>query len=75
MHSGRDATQISECGGDADHAVAAHAKVSGIIEENYAGCGCRIDRLNQQCANQDLGTPRLTENGAAVNIMFVAQLL
>ena len=45
VRSRADAAQVRERGGHADGAVAAHAKVAGVVEENHAGRGRRIYRL------------------------------
>jgi hypothetical protein len=55
--------------------MAAHAQVSGVVEEDDARGAGRIDGLNQQCSYENFGTARLAKDGAAVEIVFLAQAL
>jgi hypothetical protein len=65
---------IGQRGGNADDAVATHAQVSYVIEEDNARCTRSIDRLNQKCADQNVGAARLAKNGAPVVVIVAAQI-
>ena len=72
--AGLNAAQMSQRHCHADGAMAAHAQVACVVEEDNASGTCRIDRLNQKRPNQDVGTARLAEDGAPQVVVIVAQL-
>jgi len=71
--SGLDATEMGEGDGDADGAMAAHAKISGVVEEDDSSDAGWIDGLNQESANQHVGTTRLAKDGAPVEVVMAAE--
>ena len=65
----------SKRSGNADDAVAAHSQISGVIEEDDARCAGRIEGLNQQGSNENVGAARFAQDRAAVKVVFSAEQL
>jgi hypothetical protein len=42
-----DSPQMCERRDNTDRAVSAHAQIPDVIEENYAGCGAGVSRVDQ----------------------------
>ncbi|MNP32894.1 hypothetical protein D3C76_1260980 [compost metagenome] len=55
--------------------MAAHAQVTGVVEENHPGAGARVHRLAQQCADQHIAAARLQHAGSAPLIVFLGKAL
>jgi hypothetical protein len=64
---------MSKRHGNPNGPVPAHAQVPRIVEEDRGGGACRIARLQQVCANHNVGAARLAQNGAAKSIVFAPQ--
>ena len=62
-------------GHQADGAVAAHAEVTAVVEENHAGTGARVHRLTEQGADQHVTAPWFQHAGGAPLIMLFGQPL
>ena len=70
---GADPAQVGQRHGDADRAVAAHAEVADVVEEDDAGGGGRIDRLEDQGADHHVRAARLVDDGRAERVVTVAE--
>src|SRR5688500_8403486 len=70
-----DAPHVRERDHQADGAVAAHADGANVVEENDAGARRRIDRLDQQRADDDVGAARLVHRRGAVAVELALQAL
>ena len=70
---GVDAAEVRERDDDADGAVAAHAEVADVVEEDDAGGAGRIGRLAEQRADDDVGAARLVDDGGAEAVEAVAE--
>ena len=46
-----DSPEVIERYSQSDGAMAAHAKVTSVVEEDYARCTGRIDRLTEQSSD------------------------
>jgi hypothetical protein len=53
--------------------VAAHAEITGIVEEDDRGGAARVVRREQICADKDVGTARFAEDGAAEMVVVGAE--
>ena len=69
-----DTAQVSQRHRHADGAMAAHAQVAGVVEEDDARGAGWVNGLNQKRANQDIGSPGLAEDGAPEVVMVAAQV-
>jgi hypothetical protein len=58
---------------DADHAVTAHAQVSGVVEEDDGSGTVRICRIEQERAHQNVGAARLAQDSAPIVVVVAAQ--
>src|SRR5687767_2684915 len=70
-----DAPHVREGDHQADGAVAAHADGADVVEENDAGARRRVDRLDQQRADDDVGAARLVHRRGPVAVEFALQAL
>ena len=68
--AGSDAPQIGQRCDQADGAVAAHAEVADVVEEDDARRAGRVDRRAQQRAHDDLAAARLQHSGGAPVVIF-----
>ncbi|MCY1449926.1 hypothetical protein D9M71_666990 [compost metagenome] len=73
VHARTDLAQVCQRRHQANGAVAAHAKVAGIVEENHSGAGSGVDRFAQQCADQHVAAPWFEHAGGAPLIMVFSQ--
>ncbi|MNL47993.1 hypothetical protein D3C87_1708150 [compost metagenome] len=73
MHAGLDTAQVGQGGDQADGAVAAHAQVPGIVEEDHAGGVCRVLRRAKQGAHHDVAAAGLQDGCRAPCVVFVGQ--
>src|SRR5205807_6079993 len=55
-------TEVLEAGDESDHAVPAHRRISGLIEEDHARDVCGIRGWQKQCADEGIGAARLTDD-------------
>ncbi len=69
------AAEMGERRDEADGAVAAHAEVSDVVEEDHAGGAARIDGLAEQGADDEIGTARLVDHGGAELIEIATEAL
>ena len=69
VHAGFDPAQVGEGHHQADGAVAAHAQVAAVVEEDHPGAGLGIDRLAVQRADQHIAAARLQHAGGAPVVM------
>ena len=65
MRARRDPAQMCQRDGHADRAVAAHAEVADVVEEDHARRAGRVARLAEQGADQHVGPARLVHDGRA----------
>jgi hypothetical protein len=70
-----DAAQVSQRYRDADGAVAAHAQVAGVVEEDDTRSAGRINGLDEKRSDQDIGAAWLAEDGASQVVVVVAQTI
>ncbi len=63
MRAGRDFSQMGQRDDEADGAVAAHAQVADVIEEDDTGGAGLIDRFAEQRAYDDIRSARLVDDG------------
>jgi hypothetical protein len=55
--------------------MAAHAQVACVVEEDDARGRGRVNGLEQQRADQDIGAARLAEDGAPEMVVVMAQAI
>ena len=72
MGAHSDAAQIGQRGDDAHRAVAAHAKVAGVVEKDHAGRAGRVYGFAQQGADYDVAAARLQDGGGAPGVVLGA---
>jgi hypothetical protein len=70
--SGCDATQVLQSTDQSHGAMAAHAKVSDVVEVDHSSAGLRILRLQEQCADHGVRATWLAGDGLATVVMGVA---
>lgn len=73
MHAGCDAPQVIQRTHQADGAVAAHAQVAAVVEEDHPGTGIRRLGFAQQGPHQHIAAPRLQHAGRAPAIVALLQ--
>jgi phage regulator Rha-like protein len=71
--TGFDLAQESQRGSHADHSVAAHAQVAGIVEEDHTGIARRIEWLHKQSSNQNVRPARFAQNRTPVYVVVAAK--
>ena len=70
---GADPAQVGQRDGHADRAVAAHAEVADVVEEDHAGRARRVGRLAEQRADHHVRAARLVDHGRAERVVPVAE--
>ena len=65
-----NAAEVRERNRHADRAVAAHAEVARIVEEDHAGRAFAVGRLAQERADQRVGASWLEDHGLAKVVVF-----
>ena len=70
-----NAAEVLERAHDADQAVAAHAEVGAVVEEDDAGDGAVGDGRREQRADDRVVSARLAHDGAAQMVVVRAQIV
>ncbi len=73
VHAGTDPPEVCQRGDQADGAVAAHAEVATVVEEDHSGTGFGIDRCAEQGADQYVAAARLEDAGGAPGVVALAE--
>lgn len=71
--AGLDKVEMSEGGGDTDHAMSAHSEVACIVEEDDASGGALIVWREDVSTDEDVRATGFAEDGAAVVIVLCAE--
>jgi len=73
--AGLDAVEMGEGDGEADHAVATHAEVSGVVEEDDCGGVGFVFGFEQIGADDYVRATRFAEDGATPVVVLAAELV
>ncbi len=73
VHAGTDPPEVCQRGDQADGAVAAHAEVATVVEEDHSGTGFGIDRCAEQGADQYVAAARFEDAGGAPGVVALAE--
>lgn len=71
----RNALHVGEGGDESDGAVATHAQVADIVEEDDAGGAVAVHRCAEESADDDVGTARFGDDCRAEGIVIAAKAL
>ncbi len=73
MRALADPSQVRQCHRDTDCAVAAHAQVPDVVEEDHPGDAGWIDRRQQDRADHDIRPARLVDDRRAKCVVLLAK--
>ena len=73
MRARADPPEVGQGHRHADRPVAAHAEVADVVEEDDAGRGGRIDRLEDQGADHHVRAARLVDDRRPERVVPVAE--
>ena len=75
MRAGADPPEVRERGHEADRAVAAHADVADVVEEDHAGGARGVLRRDEQRAHQHVRAARLVDDRGAEPVELAPEAL
>ncbi len=73
VHAGAQPSQMCEGGDDADRAVAAHAEVADVVEEDHAAGAAGVLGWREQRAHEHVIAARLVDERTAPRVAFGAK--
>ncbi|MFT5130465.1 MAG: UDP-glucose 4-epimerase, partial [Rhodothermales bacterium] len=75
MFAGADASEMGQCGDDADGAMSAHAEIADVVEKDDARCGLRTARRAEQGADQHIAAAWLEDDSRANGVVRITKAL
>ena len=73
MDTGSDPTEVMKTRNHTNGAVAAHSQISDVVEEEDPTQSFRKRRWNKKGAHENIGTPRLIDDGGSVGVEAVPE--